>query len=76
VKEKQNAYTFKVSINANKIEIKTAIEKIFEVDVTSVNTMRYAGKPKRTGRYTGFRSDWKKAVITIKDGQSIADFDL
>jgi large subunit ribosomal protein L23 len=75
-KEIRNAYTFRVSMNANKIEIKKAIEKIFEVDVVSVNTMRYDGKPKRTGRFEGFRPNWKKAVVTIKDGQSIADFEI
>jgi large subunit ribosomal protein L23 len=72
----QNAYTFKVSINANKIEIKKAVEKIFSVDVLDVNTIRMAGKPKRLGRYEGKRADWKKAIVTIKNGQSIADFEI
>jgi large subunit ribosomal protein L23 len=75
VKAQQNAYTFEVSRNANKIEIKRAIEKIFEVDVLSVNTISYKGKPKRTGRYEGYRSDWKKAIVVVKEGQSIADFE-
>lgn len=75
-KELKNAYTFEVSMNANKIEIKKAIEKIFEVDVVSVNTVRYKGKPKRLGRYSGYKSDWKKAVVTIEPGQSIADFEI
>ncbi|HOE91512.1 MAG TPA: 50S ribosomal protein L23 [Candidatus Cloacimonadota bacterium] len=72
----QNAYTFKVSINANKIEIKKAIEKVFSVDVVDVNTIRMYGKPKRLGRYEGRRPNWKKAVVTIKSGQSIADFEI
>lgn len=72
----QNAYTFKVSINANKIEIKKAVEKIFSVDVLTVNTIRMAGKPKRLGRFEGKRADWKKAIVTIKSGQSIADFEI
>ena len=76
LKEIKNVYTFEVSMNANKIEIKNAIEKIFEVDVESVNTIKYAGKPKRHGRWTGFRPDWKKAMVTIKAGQSIADFEI
>jgi len=72
----KNAYTFRVSMNANKIEIKSAIEKIFEVDVVSVNTIRYAGKPKRQGRFAGYKPDWKKAIVTVKAGQTIADFEI
>lgn len=75
-KENLNAYTFEVSMNANKIEIKKAIEKIFDVDVVNVNTIKYKGKPKRLGRYSGYRSDWKKAVVTVKAGQAIADFEI
>jgi large subunit ribosomal protein L23 len=76
LKENKNVYSFRVSINANKIEIKKAIEKIFEVDVTSVNTIQMMGKPKRQGRWAGFKPDWKKAYVTVKTGQSIADFDM
>jgi large subunit ribosomal protein L23 len=75
-REKQNVYTFEVSINANKIEIKKAIEMIFEVDVLNVNTIKYKGKPKRYGRWEGYQPDWKKAIVTIKAGQSIADFEI
>ena len=75
-KEALNAYTFRVSMNANKIEIKRAIEKIFEVDVVTVNTIKYKGKPKRMGRFEGHRPDWKKAIVTVKDGQTIADFEF
>ena len=76
VKEVFNVYTFQVSMNANKIEIKKAIEKIFEVDVISVNTMNYNGKPKRNGRWAGFKPNWKKAIVTVKAGQTIADFEI
>ena len=80
LKELRNVYVFEVSMNANKIEIKKAIEKIFEVDVVSVNTIRYKGKPRRIQwkrkSYSGFKADWKKALVTVKAGQSIADFDL
>ena len=72
----QNAYTFKVSINANKIEIKKAIERVFSVDVIDVNTIRMNGKPKTLGRYKGRRPHWKKAIVTVKSGQSIADFEI
>ena len=76
MKEANNVYTFRVSINANKIEIKKAIEKIFEVDVESVNTIKNNGKPKRLGRWAGYKPDWKKAFVTVKAGQSIADFEM
>jgi large subunit ribosomal protein L23 len=72
----QNTYSFKVSINANKIEIKHAIERIFAVKVLAVNTIRYMGKPKRLGKYTGKRPDWKKAIVTLRDGDKIADFEV
>ncbi len=73
--ERTNTYTFKVSINANKIEIKHAIEKIFSVKVLDVNTIRMLGKPKRLGRYSGKRPDWKKAIVTLRAGDKIADFE-
>ena len=72
----QNTYSFKVSINANKIEIKTAIEKIFSVKVLDVNTIRMMGKPKRLGKYSGKRPDWKKAIVTLRAGDKIADFEV
>ena len=71
-----NTYSFKVSINANKIEIKTAIEKIFSVKVLDVNTIRMMGKPKRLGKYEGKRPDWKKAIVTLRAGDKIADFEV
>lgn len=74
--QSQNTYTFKVSINANKIEIKHAIEKIFAVKVLDVNTIRMLGKPKRLGRYSGKRPDWKKAIVTLRSGDRIADFEV
>lgn len=74
--QSQNTYTFKVSINANKIEIKHAIEKIFAVKVLDVNTIRMLGKPKRLGKYSGKRPDWKKAIVTLRSGDRIADFEV
>ena len=56
-------YTFEVAKNANKIEIKKAVEEIFKVEVEKVTTMNYDGKPKRQGVFVGKRSDWKKAVV-------------
>jgi len=70
-----NSYTFKVSVNANKIEIAKAIENIFNVDVIRVNTICQRGKVKRMGRYSGKRADWKKAIVKLKEGDSIAEFE-
>jgi len=75
LREKQNGYLFEVARDANKIEIKRAIESIFNVKVESVRTIRVHGKPKRQGRFAGHRPDWKKAVVTLKKGQAIELFE-
>lgn len=75
-REANNCYTFKVSLNANKIEIKKAIEKIFDVNVVRVNTIRQLGKNKRMGRYVGKKPDYKKAIVKLKAGESIPDFEM
>jgi len=70
--QSQNKYIFEVHPGANKIDVRRAVEELFKVSVTDVNTMNYSGKRKRerTVRY-GKRSDWKRAVVTLKDGDSI-----
>lgn len=75
LKEEHNIYNFRVSLRANKIEIKKAIERIFPVKVLNVNTIRQRGKIKRMGRYEGKRADWKKAIVKLRDGDSIPDFE-
>jgi large subunit ribosomal protein L23 len=75
MREKQNGYLFEVARDANKIEIKRAIESIFNVKVDTVRTIRVHGKPKRQGRYAGHRPDWKKALVTLKKGQAIELFE-
>ena len=67
----QNKYQFKVLPAANKLEIKSAVEEIFDVRVDSVRTMRIKGKVKRLGRFEGKRPDWKKAIVTLADGDAI-----
>lgn len=67
-------YVFLVNLAANKIEVKKAVEKAFKVDVIAVNTEKIRGKVKRFGRKYGKRSDYKKAIVTIKKGQKIEDF--
>lgn len=64
-------YTFKVDPRANKTEIKLAIEKIFGVNVASIKTMNAKPKKKRVGRYSGMTNHYKKAVVTLKEGQTI-----
>jgi len=65
---------FEVMRTATKPEIKEAVEKLFAVTVLSVNTILVKGKLKRMGRNVGYRSDWKKAIIRIQDGQTISKF--
>ena len=74
-KDAHNQVTFLVDRDANKIEIKRAVEAIFNVKVDSVRTLRVHGKPKRMGRYAGYRPDWKKAIVTLKKGQTIELFE-
>lgn len=71
----QGKYTFRVPLAATKIQIRQAVEQIFKVKVQAVNTMRYEGKLKRMGRTQGRRSDWKKAVVTLKPGEAIEFFE-
>lgn len=69
--DQQNKYIFKVTTDATKPEIKSAVEMLFKVDVTSVQVMNMKGKTKGSGPRQGRRSDWKKAYVTLKSGQDI-----
>lgn len=69
--EKHNQYVFRVSPRANKVQIKAAIEKLFGKTVISVNTANYAGKLKRQRTAEGRRANWKKAIVTLKEGDKI-----
>lgn len=71
LKESNNQVLFRVASDANKIEIKRAVEEIFKVKVDNVRTMTCKGKKKRMGRYEGRRSDWKKAIVTLKEGEKL-----
>jgi large subunit ribosomal protein L23 len=71
LKTNNNQYTFQVLKNTNKTEIKKAIQKLFNIKVDQVRVMNYHGKPKRMGAYEGKRSNWKKAVVTLKKGEKI-----
>lgn len=69
-----NRYTFEVDKRASKIQIAQAIEEIFDVKVVKVNTINVKAKPKRVGRSMGLSRTWKKAVVTLKDGDTIELF--
>ena len=69
--QEQPQYAFQVAIDANKQEIRQAVEAAFDVKVQKVNTLRVKGKVKRVRREAGKRSDWKKAIVTLQKGQSI-----
>ena len=70
-KEALNTVAFRVRPDANKVEIRAAVESVFNVKVTAVRTASYEGKLKRMGRFQGRRSDWKKAVVTLAPGHKI-----
>jgi large subunit ribosomal protein L23 len=74
-REGQNQYSFKVDKRANKIRIKDAVERLFKVKVREVRTVKVRGKVKRLGRRFGKRPDWKKAIVTVKEGDRIDFFE-
>lgn len=69
LKEANDQVVIKVAPSATKIDIRNAVEKIFNVKVDKIRTSTVHGKQKRVGRYSGYKSDWKKAVITLKEGK-------
>lgn len=74
LREDGRTVVFEVARNANKIDIKRAIEKLLGAKVTDVRTAITQGKLKRQGRYVGRRSDWKKAYVTLKEGEKLPEF--
>ncbi len=76
MRDENNKYLFQVAPDANKHEIRQAVEHYFGVKVTDVHTMNYKGKTKRMGRFEGRRSAWKKAVVTLAADESIDLFDI
>jgi len=75
LREAGNKYLFQVARDANRIEIKQAVKQIFNVKVKDVKTLVVHGKVKRMGVFSGKRPDWKKAVVTLEEGQSIDLFE-
>ena len=75
LKDENNQLVFEVDKNSNKSEIKKAVEKLFKVTVMEVRTLNRQGKPKWLGRFAGRRKDWKKAIITLKEGDRVDFFE-
>lgn len=73
--DRNHAYTFVVNKDSNKQQIASAVESLFNVKVAGVRTMQYRGKERRVGRHTGRRAAWKKAVVTLREGDSIEIFE-
>jgi large subunit ribosomal protein L23 len=73
-KESERTLCFEVDINANKTEIRQAVQKLFKVKVAGVRTTTTAGKLRRRGRFAGFRSDWKKAYVKLKPGEKMPEY--
>jgi large subunit ribosomal protein L23 len=73
-KDETRTLSFKVAPSANKTEIKRAVEKLFAVKVSAVRTSSVGGKLKRYGRFEGRRPDWKKAFVTLREGEKMVEF--
>jgi large subunit ribosomal protein L23 len=73
-KEILRTMCFEVHPHATKTEIKRAVQQIFKVKVSSVQTANFAGKQRRRGRFSGYRRDWKKAYVRLKEGEKMVDF--
>ncbi len=74
-REAEQQYAFEVHRDATKIQVKTAVEKLFTVHVTAVRTAISRGKNKRVGRSMGRRPNWKKAIVTLREGETISLFE-
>lgn len=73
-KEEERTLCFQVKKEANKIEVKQAVEKLFNVKVEEVRTANFEGKLRRRGRFAAYRSDWKKAYVKLLPGQKVPEF--
>jgi large subunit ribosomal protein L23 len=73
-KDAERTLCFEVALDANKTQVKAAVEKLFKVKVAGVRTATFDGKLRRRGRFAGYRSDWKKAYVRLKAGEKVPDF--
>ena len=74
IKENENTLVFQVAKQATKTEIKEAVQSIFKVKVDSVRTANYPGKERRRGRFAGYRPDWKKAFVKLREGEKMVEY--
>ena len=74
LREEENIISFEVDGNANKIQVKNAVEELFKVKVEEVRLFNVRGKMKRMGRFVGKRRDWRKAYVRLKDGEKAPEF--
>ena len=74
MKESEATLVFEVSSKASKTEIKNAVQSIFKVKVEAVRTANFVGKERRRGKFTGYRPDWKKAYVRLKEGQKMPEY--
>ena len=74
LKENSGVLVFRVRPDATKLDIRKAVESLFGTKVATVRTANFHGKKKRMGRYSGYRSDWKKAFVTLKPGEKTIEF--
>ncbi len=74
VKETEATLVFEVAVGATKTEVREAVEQIFKVKVHSVRTATFQGKERRRGRFAGYRPDWKKAYVKLKEGQKMPEY--
>ena len=72
-KDTERTMCFEVAFEANKTQVKSAVERLFKVKVAEVRTANFEGKLRRRGRFAGFRSDWKKAYVKLKAGEKVPD---
>ena len=75
LRDKQNKFAFEIDLKANKTEVKQAVESLFKVKVIDIKTAVVRGKMRRIGKSSGMRSSWKKAIVTLKEGDSIQLFE-
>ncbi|GAC1560407.1 MAG: 50S ribosomal protein L23 [Myxococcales bacterium] len=75
MRDRENKFAFEIDLKANKTEVRQAIEALFKVKVIDVKTSIIRGKMRRIGKSSGMRSNWKKAIVTLKEGDAISLFE-
>ena len=75
LRDRENKFAFEIDLKANKTEVKQAVEALFKVKVVDIKTQIIRGKMRRIGKNSGMRSNWKKAIVTLKEGDAISLFE-